>query len=217
MSMFGLGSRTPKTFRPKKNPPVGSKGAALKRHIDATLGSGNLQEAVRLPLGEDINEWLAVNTVDFFNAINVLYGTLEEYCTPESCPTMSAGTKYEYLWADGVKVKRPIRVCAHDYVGRLFEWVEDQLDNQAVFPQEFSAQFPPNFVDVVRTIFKRLFRVYAHIYHSHFKHVVHLKEEAHLNTCFKHFIYFVYHFNLIDPKEQAPLEELIDKIMGRAH
>lgn len=67
-----------------------------------------------------------------------------------------------------------------------------QLDNQAVFPQEFTAQFPPNFVDVVRTIFKRLFRVYAHIYHSHFKHVVHLKEEAHLNTCFKHFIYFVY-------------------------
>lgn len=70
-----------------------AQGAALKRHIDATLGSGNLQEAVRLPLGEDINEWLAVNTVDFFNAINVLYGTLEEYCTQETCPTMSAGTK----------------------------------------------------------------------------------------------------------------------------
>lgn len=50
--------------------------------------------------------------------------------------------------------------------------------------------FPPNFVDVVKVIFKRLFRVYAHIYHSHFKHVCNLGEEAHLNTCFKHFMYF---------------------------
>ena len=50
-------------------------------------------EAVRLPPGEDINEWLAVNTVDFYNAINVLYGTLEEFCTAETCPTMSAGSK----------------------------------------------------------------------------------------------------------------------------
>ena len=44
--------------------------------------------------------------------------------------------------------------------------------------------------DVTKTIFKRLFRVYAHIYHSHFKQVVSLDEEAHLNTCFKHFIFF---------------------------
>ena len=52
------------------------------------------------------------------------------------------------------------------------------------------APFPPNFKDVVKTIFKRLFRVYAHIYHSHFQKIVSLKEEAHLNTCFKHFILF---------------------------
>lgn len=52
------------------------------------------------------------------------------------------------------------------------------------------APFPPNFRDVVKMIFKRLFRVYAHIYHSHFQKIVSLKEEAHLNTCFKHFILF---------------------------
>jgi ATP-dependent exoDNAse (exonuclease V) beta subunit len=38
------------------------QGMQLKRHIDATLGSGNLREAVRLPIGEDLNEWLAVNS-----------------------------------------------------------------------------------------------------------------------------------------------------------
>lgn len=32
------------------------------RYADATLGSGNLRAAVVLPEGEDLNEWLAVNS-----------------------------------------------------------------------------------------------------------------------------------------------------------
>lgn len=44
---------------------------------------------------------------------------------------------------------------------------------------------------MAKTILKRLFRVYAHIYHQHFPEVVQLGEEAHLNTSFKHFIFFV--------------------------
>ena len=63
-----------------------------------------------------------------------------------------------------------------------------------------------------KTILKRLFRVYAHIYHQHFKEVVSLGEEAHLNTSFKHFIYFVQEFELIEKKELAPLQELIDRL-----
>ncbi|KAJ0714057.1 putative MOB kinase activator family [Helianthus annuus] len=96
--------RNQKTFRPKKGAPSGSKGAQLKKHTDPTLGSGNLREAVRLPPGEDLNEWLAINAVDFFNPVNILYGTVTEFCTSSTCPTMIAGTKYEYRWADGVSI-----------------------------------------------------------------------------------------------------------------
>lgn len=46
-------------------------------------------------------------------------------------------------------------------------------------------------MSVAKTILKRLFRVYAHIYHQHFDPVIQLQEEAHLNTSFKHFIFFV--------------------------
>ena len=46
----------------------------------------------------------AVNTVDFFNQINMLYGTITEFCTEEKCPIMSASAKYEYKWADGQQV-----------------------------------------------------------------------------------------------------------------
>nr|DAD44270.1 TPA_asm: hypothetical protein HUJ06_002500 [Nelumbo nucifera] len=135
---------------------------------------------------------LSFSAVDFFNQVNILYGTLTEFCTPSNCPTMSAGPKYEYRWADGVQIKKPIEVSAPKYVDYLMDWIETQLDDESLFPQKLGTPFPPNFRDVVKTIFKRLFRVYAHIYHSHFQKIVSLKEEAHLNTCFKHFILFTW-------------------------
>lgn len=127
---------------------------------------------------------------------------------------MCAGPKYEYRWADGVKVKKPIECSAPKYVDFLLEWVELQVDDEALFPQAPAVPFPKNFPDVVRKIFTRLFRVYAHIYHSHFQEICALGAEAHLNTCFKHFIYFTGAFGLVKREEQAPLGELVDGIMG---
>ena len=43
----------------------------LQATVKATLGAGNLQEAVLLPEGEDKNEWLAVNTVWLCVAIDI--------------------------------------------------------------------------------------------------------------------------------------------------
>ena len=100
---------------------------------------------MELPAGEDLNEWLAVNTIEFYNEINVLYGILTEFCTPESCPTMSAGPKYEYLWADGQNVKTPLKVSAGEYIDFLMTWVESQLNNEKVFPCAMGVPFPRNF------------------------------------------------------------------------
>lgn len=76
--------------------------------------------------------------------------------------------------------------------------------------------FPKNFRDTVRTIFRRLFRVYGHIYSSHFDQICALGIEglfsslglflrspspnysmfneisAHLNTSYRHFFLFVH-------------------------
>ncbi|XP_064214149.1 MOB kinase activator 1B isoform X1 [Tribolium castaneum] len=229
---FLFGSRSSKTFKPKKNIPEGTHQYELMKHAAATLGSGNLRLAVMLPEGEDLNEWVAVNSmypfcmhpkiqpscstaVDFFNQINMLYGTITEFCTEESCPIMSAGPKYEYHWADGHTVKKPIKCSAPKYIDYLMTWVQDQLDDETLFPSKIGVPFPKNFLSIAKTILKRLFRVYAHIYHQHFSQVVQLGEEAHLNTSFKHFIFFVQEFSLIERREQAPLQELIDKLTAK--
>lgn len=212
---FLFGSKNNKTFKPRKSIPEGTHQYDLLKHAEATLGSGNLRNAVMLPEGEDLNEWIAVNTVDFFNQINMLYGTITDHCTEESCTVMSAGPKFEYLWADGTSVKKPIKCSAPKYIDYLMTWVQDQLDDESMFPSRIGVPFPKNFVTIAKTMLKRLFRVYAHIYHQHFQHVVNLGEEAHLNTSFKHFIYFVQEFNLIEKRELAPLQELIDRLINK--
>lgn len=34
--------------------------------------------------------------------------------------------QYEYLWADGVKVKKPVRLTAPEYINTLCDWIESQ-------------------------------------------------------------------------------------------
>ncbi|CAD8067097.1 unnamed protein product [Paramecium primaurelia] len=205
----------PKTYKPLKQIDKNQRGYGLKQIAQMTLGSGNMLLAVELPNGEDLNEWLAVNTIEFYNEISILYGTLVEFCTPELCPIMSAGPKYEYLWADGQNVKTPLKVSASEYIDYLMTWVENQLNNDSLFPCQIGIPFPKTFLSVVKVIFKRLFRVYAHIYHSHFQHIMALELEYHLNTCFKHFIYFIDEFKLVEDKELAPLAELIQQFKAR--
>jgi len=89
-------SENQKSFKPIRKIEKGSRGYGLKQIAQMTLGSGNILKAVQLPTGEDLNEWLAVNTIEFFNDVSVVYGTITEFCTRESCPTMTAGPKYFY-------------------------------------------------------------------------------------------------------------------------
>jgi len=114
------------------------------------------------------------------------------------------------------KLKKPTEVSAPEYVELLMTWAESQLNDETIFPISFGSEYPKNFMPIVKQIYKRFFRVYAHIYHSHFSRIVRVGAEAHLNTCFKHFIYFVKEFKLIDDKETKPLEDLIAKILGGA-
>lgn len=44
--------------------------------------------------------------------------------------------RYEYRWADGIKIKKPIEVSAPKYVEYLMDWIESLLDDESVFPQK---------------------------------------------------------------------------------
>lgn len=82
------------TFRPKKKFEPGTLRHSLHKHAQASLNSGiNLSDVVKLPRGENLEDWIAVHVVDFFNRLNLIYGTISDYCTEETCPRMSGGAK----------------------------------------------------------------------------------------------------------------------------
>jgi MOB kinase activator 1 len=53
-------ARTRGQFKPQRA-NKGTSSYQLRQFAEATLGSGSLRKAVKLPEGEDLNEWLAVN------------------------------------------------------------------------------------------------------------------------------------------------------------
>lgn len=54
--------RTRNQFRPRPGGKQGTTSYQLRQYAEATLGGGSLRKIVKLPEGEDENEWLAVNS-----------------------------------------------------------------------------------------------------------------------------------------------------------
>lgn len=190
----------------------------IRNYAEQTLGSANaLIQAVKLPQDEDKNEWLAIHVVDFYNQINMLYGAITEFCSPQTCPRMIATEEYEYLWQESntTQPKRPISLPACDYVENLMNWVQSFFDNDNIFPSKIGAPFPQQFQILVKTIFKRLFRIYAHIYCHHFHEISELGLQSHLNTSLKHYVLFANEFSLISNNDYGPLEDLVVTMLDK--
>uniref|UniRef100_A0A8C7DZ49 MOB kinase activator 3C n=1 Tax=Naja naja TaxID=35670 RepID=A0A8C7DZ49_NAJNA len=195
-----------KTFRPRKKFEPGTQRFELYKKAQASLKSGlDLKTVVQLPPGENINDWIAVHLVDFFNRINLIYGTISEFCTEKSCPIMSGGLKYEYRWQDDYRFKRPTKLSAPHYMCMLMDWIETLINNENIFPTRIGVPFPKNFQQVCTKILTRLFRVFVHVYIHHFDSIIGIGAEAHVNTCYKHFYYFINEFSLVDQRELEPL------------
>ena len=159
----------------------------------------------------DLDEYLAVKTVDFFHEVRLLHGVIGDLCTAQSCPKMCAGAKYEYRWVVGQSVDAP------RYFDLLFEWVQAQLDDPNLFRplgQPRGETCPrAEFRACLQTIFKRLFRVYAHLYYNHFESMTKRGAQAHLNSAFKSFICFALEHDLIPERTQLqPLAPLVLKL-----
>ncbi|KAL9117808.1 MAG: hypothetical protein Q9187_005653, partial [Circinaria calcarea] len=81
-----------------------------------------------------------------------------------------------------------------------------------------NAGFPESFFNDTKTIFRQLFRVYAHLYHAHwidpFWHMSTEGASAYgwtdLNSSFAHFITFAKLFGMLSDKDTEPMQPLID-------
>lgn len=180
----------------------------------------NEEEHQHLALTEATNEWLAANTVDFYNEVALLYGLVEEFHQKASDPMTYAvlaeefkdykpkfptffngfpqGFEYRLKQPSGGKSKANTKCSGADYVNLSMIWLEDQIDNSQIFPETEDDPFPAKFIEkYISEMFKRMFRIFAIIYAVCWPVVVQNQAEAHVNTCFKHFYFFMKRFSLL--------------------
>jgi len=221
----------------------------IAKSLSASIGvkpSVSIRKLVKLPKDADVNEWLAVHVVEFYNDICLLFGTIDaaSKCTEETCPHMTIGPRYKFLWirtitedeagADSVpsagnagletgrslapnnagawpkQRQEHIDAPAPVYIDMLLEWIDNLLDDPTSFPQNDEQTYRPDFMQVlVRAVFRRLFRVFGHMYHSHFNFFVAMGTEVHLNNSFRRFIFFALEFALLNDEDTRPMRGFI--------
>ncbi|CAH1128495.1 unnamed protein product [Ceutorhynchus assimilis] len=200
-----------KTKRKEKEGADSSASADSKLYLEATVLERKLPEMdikllVDLPAGLDYNEWLASHTMSLFDHVNLVYGTISEFCTATTCPDMTGPGQRTYLWFDekGKKTK----VAAPQYIDYVMTFIQKTITDETIFPTKYANEFPVSFESIIRKIVRLLYHVVAHLYAAHFKEVVPLGLHSHLNQTFAHLMALHHRFSLIDSKETDILEDL---------
>ncbi|KAG8944062.1 Maintenance of ploidy protein mob2 [Tulasnella sp. 424] len=112
---------------------------------------------------------------------------------------MAAGNSLDYTWIDSNR--KQVKLPAPTYVDYVFTWVQNLLEDKTIFPTDSGRPFPPTFASTAKHIYRQLLRVFAHIFHSHYVHLLHLQSEPHFNSLFAHFLAFGKEYDLLDIKD----------------
>jgi hypothetical protein len=130
----------------------------------------------------------------------------------------------------------PVEIPAYEYLSLVQRYVGSKIDDARIFPTDaagvsfadspFSTStdptangddwtgkrsgFPPNFVEICQKIFRQMFRVYAHLYWSHFEDLYNLNLEKSMNSCFSHFVLTATTLELLEAKDLEPMQALLD-------
>ena len=136
---------------------------------------------------------------------------MQECCTDESCPKMMSSPGYMYLWRDSSskKYKKATEVSAPEYIALSIDKIESLLNDTSIFST--NGDFPKEFRKTVKDMCKKIFRVYAHVFHHHYNEVTDRKMEPNFLFAFKHFLFFAMEFRLLNEKELEPMIPWIEK------
>jgi len=187
--------RSPSNTNARPNKPL----YLCSPFVDAALVKGNFKTIVVLPKYVDVLEWVAVNIFDFYQNVNLFYGIVTEFCHQDTCPTMSAGPLLNYTWIN--QDRKHVHLPAPTYIDYVMTWVQNLLEDDNTFPTKAGHEFPQNFPSTAKHVYRQLLRVFAHIYHAHYEHILHLRSEPHFNSLFAHFLAFGAEYKLLDVSE----------------
>jgi hypothetical protein len=197
-------------------------------YVETLFKAGSPEEAVKRPEGINANEWASAHIVALHNFANSLYREFCEdpdstsptssekkyICSRKTCPTMTAGSRAEYLWADGRTVRMPTSIPACDYILHVLQWLHYELTDSGNFPRRDFATYGNSFLSVhAKRCFKRLFRVFAHFRAMHYLDMPDGGASSwrkRFNAILLHLLCFVQEYKFVDSKEFSVLHRVFD-------
>jgi MOB kinase activator 1 len=162
-------------------------------------------ELVQIPPGVPKSDWLISNAVDFLERTELLFSSCSLFCTVSTCPMFNAGPHYHYFWEDD-DTQQPVQLSAPEYFNALKHWVKRTMANEKLFPRTPGADLSSEAFDALKTIYRRLFRIMAHMYMCHFSDIKKQNMETVINTVLGHYSVFALHYELIELSEIEMLE-----------
>mmetsp|Transcript_722 Transcript_722/g.1516 ORF Transcript_722/g.1516 Transcript_722/m.1516 type:complete len:236 (-) Transcript_722:65-772(-) len=182
--------------------------AALLEEASATInGSASARQAVKLPKNIDKNEWLGAQMVEVYQEAVSVVKVAKMFCR---CEKMSVG-KYTFAWRD-IKTGTMEEVSAVDYMSNVVRYSYELLTDTTLLPRDPQVPYPAHFEKEMVKICRWIMRVYSHVYVEHLDVFKTHGAHAHLNYCFKHFVFLVVEFSLLEEKDFI-LKDFTDEIL----
>jgi len=169
-----------------------------------------VNEAVRLPTGIELRQWLCARVVAVYRELAEAVDLLRPYCTETSCPCMRAGKHIVYLWAEPNDDQPPRQLSAPAYMAALLRLAHRTVGSPGFAPEEV-LPITDDWMNSVRMLLRRFVRVYAHFYLHHAKETEELDVgmNLRLNVWFQHIMWFVREFGLVGNSDFSPIRHVV--------
>lgn len=156
-----------------RDSPCGKCDQSTKHRRHDSLIVGDIKNSVQLPPNTELADWLALNAIDFYNQINLIFSVLGDKCSAE-------------------------RGQGHKFVKDNMDWIRSRFEDQTLFPMDDGVPFAADFKESVEVIARRMLQMFAHFFDAHIEFIDEIGIGNHAQTMFEHFYYFVSTFNLVD-------------------
>jgi len=171
-----------------------------------------IQYSTALPPFTSPSDWVALKLVDMVKEVSILCIVSRSFCTRASCPRMCAGFHFDYNWVCDEGYAE--RVSAPSYMERLLDWAHTLIQDPSKFPKSLDVGYPPEAMAQFKTLYKRIFRVYAHVYLEHYASFEDENALRSLNTSFLHLFLFGREFELLSTQDVSPVMCIVDALMS---
>ena len=165
------------------------------------------------------DDWIIVSLVQFMKRLELLYSSCSLFCTSDTCPMFNAGPHYKYFWEDSDSTQ-PIQVSAPEYFQYLKRFIKRNLQDPNIIPGKSGEPLSDDAKSILKTCYRRLFRILAHLYVCHFKNISSIENPdavETMNTLLAHYTRFALDHEMVDLPDLemlAPVFTAINKESG---